>query len=41
MARPLPFSVCANSDFPLADLARIEARRAWKASKFEQEEISL
>jgi hypothetical protein len=39
-ARPLPFRVCASSDFlPLWN--RMPARRAWNASKFEQEEISL
>ena len=41
-AKPLPFSVCANSGFAvLSRLKRMLERRAWKSVIFEQELISL
>jgi hypothetical protein len=46
MVRPTgradPFSVWTNSGFsPCARRKRIDARRAWKSPKLEQDEISL
>ena len=39
---PDPFSVWTNSGFsPSARRKRMDARRAWKSSKFEQDDISL
>ena len=40
VGRPEPFSVCTHSGLPPLGRNRMFARRAWKSTQFEQDEIS-